>query len=148
MTMSKKEQQGQSVIELLIALVVVLVVILALVSVVTTAVSTTDFARKKAQAANYAQEGMEEMRIYRDAGWTAFSNRVGTSKGDKETYALAGSTPSGSDCPTTPNLASVFIRCVTFERIAANQIGITVTVSWVDSKGTHKSELSSYFTQW
>lgn len=157
MTMISNEEKGQSLIEVLIALAVVLIVLVALVSAVTVSVQSSDYSRKKAQASAYANQGMENIRVYRDSNWASF---LGLANG---TYGLAGSVPSGG-CPGLANLASVFIRCVSLERsliqsppadgdlngdgIDDYKVKVRVTVSWTDSKGTHTSDLVSYFTQW
>jgi len=141
--------EGQSLIEVVVALGVVLLVVIALVQAVTTSIKSADRAKKTAQAASYCQEGMENIRAYRDAGWTTFSSRVGPNVGDTSiNYDLPGSIPAATACPSTPNLVNTFTRCVKFERSATEKVKIILTVSWADSSGTHKSDLISYFTKW
>jgi len=135
-------RDGQSLLEALVALAVAMLVILALVWVTTVSVRNADFAKKQAQAAKYAQEGMENMRTFRDKGWNGFWIAA-----DGAIHGLSGPTPSGS-CPSTPNLANTFIRCVKLEQTGTDKVKATVTVSWTDSTGTHKSEQISYFTKW
>lgn len=134
--------KGQSLIEAVIALGVVLLVVIALVQAVTTSIKSADFAKKTAQAASYCQEGMENIRAYRDASWTTFLTKVG-SKRD-----LSTPTP-GVACPSNPNISGTpFIRCVEMGQIAADKVKATVTVDWSDSSGTHTSKLISFFTKW
>ena len=135
--------EGQSLIEVVVALGVVLLVVIALVQAVTTSIKSADRAKKTAQAASYAQEGMENIRAYRDASWITFWGAANGSKRD-----LSVSTP-GAPCPTNPNISGIpFIRCVKMEQIAADKVKATVTVDWSDSNGTHTSQLISYFTKW
>lgn len=141
--------KGQSLIEVVVALAIVLLVVIALVQAVTTSIKSADHAKKTAQAASYAQEGMENIRAYRDASWAIFWDDAN----DAVNHGLAGTVPSGAcPSPSTPNLANTFSRCAKLERVDATpgreKAKVTLTVSWLDSKGTHKSELISYFTKW
>ncbi len=137
-------QKGQLLLEMVVALAIILLVLLALVRLVIGAVRSSDFAKRKAQAASYAQEGMENMRSLRDKNWISFkAYTVGS-----PTWGLAAQIPSGS-CPTDPNLGTFFIRCVKLEYdTVTNRAKATLTVSWTDSNGIHKSQLISYFTDW
>jgi len=122
--------KGQSLLEAIVALAVAMLVILALVWVTTVSIRNADFAKKQAQASKYGQEGMEKVRAFRDQNtWEAF-------KSGCSTYDL-GLVPSPFTRPK-PNC----------QEIATDKIKVTITVSWTDSAGTHKSELISYFSKW
>lgn len=114
--------------EVLAALAVILLVILALVGVTANSVRNADFAKKQATATQYAQEGMEKLRSYRDQNsW--------------DTFILA-------NCNSVVgSVAAPFTRTATCAPVGV-QREATVTVSWSDSKGTHQSKLVSYFTEW
>lgn len=133
-----KTKNGQSLLEAIVALAVAMLVILALVWVTTISIRNADYAKKQTQAANYAQEGMEKVRAYRDQHpWDTFT--------------------SGCESPEglTP-LPSPFVREIACHlkdstdncSFANDTCQVSLTVSWTDSSGTHKSELISYFTKW
>lgn len=143
MISNKTQIKGQSLLEVIAALAVVLLVVIALVKAVVTAVKSSDYAKKTAQASSYAQEGMENMRAYRDVSWTVF-----WAAADSVNRGLSGSTPSGSCPQSTPNLGNTFIRCAKLEQVGPDKVKASLTVSWTDSSGTHKSELISHFTKW
>lgn len=141
--MNKERKEGQSLIEVLVALAITLLVIVALVRVTISSVRNADFAKKQSQATAYAQEGMENMRAYRDEGWLTFKGAA-----DEANHGLSGTKPSGN-CPSTPNVGDgdVFIRCVTLSDDGDN-VEAEITVSWTDSGGSHNSTLISTFSQW
>lgn len=141
-------QGGQSLLEVLVALGIVLLVILALVRAAVVSIRNADFSKKQAQATSYAQEGMENIRAFRDSNWDGFWV-VATGA----TYCLVGAIPSGNcPAPTCLTLGNVFTRCVKIETVDSTlgkeRAKVTVTVSWTDSVGIHKSELISYFSKW
>lgn len=138
-----KNRHGQSLLEVIIALAVVLLVVLALVAAVVSSVKSTDLAKRKSQAAAYAQEGMENLRSLRDSSWANFASLATGSN-----RCFAGPVPSDIACLSCPNLGVVFTRCAKLETPVGNQIKATVTVSWTDAQGTHKSELVSQFSKW
>jgi len=137
-------KNGESIIELVGALSVILIVILALISGITAAVNSNNFSRTKSQATNYAQEGMENLRGYRDTDWTIF-----LAAADGEFHGLAGNLPSGVCSENSPIISGTnFVRCAKLEKVDDTKVKATIKVTWVDSKGTSKSELVSYFTKW
>lgn len=139
-----RKQKGQGLIELLIALTVIILALLSLAAVSIVSVRNADFAKKKSKAAKYAQEGMENIRALRDESWTNFWNTYA----DNNNHGFSGIVPSGN-CPTVPNLDVFFIRCSKLEQSTSptiNKVIATVTVSWTDSQGEHRSVSISYFT--
>ena len=143
---NRKKNNGSSLIEVLLALAVVLLVIIALARGVTTAIKSSDASKRGIQAASYAQEGMENVRAFRDAGWTQFDGFVTGNLGINRDFT--NSVPSSSNCPTSANILSIFTRCVKFEGpISPDKYKATVNVSWTDGSGTHSSTLVSYFTK-
>lgn len=146
-------KNGQSLLEVLVALAVALLVILALVRATIVAIRNADFAKKQAQASSYAQEGMENIRAYRDASWTIFWGAA-----DGNNHGFSGATPSSGACPspTNPNISGTpFTRCSKLEKVdldpdiaGVDSVKATVTVFWIDSSGTHQSQQISYFSKW
>ncbi|MDO8551148.1 MAG: prepilin-type N-terminal cleavage/methylation domain-containing protein [bacterium] len=137
-------QKGQSLIEVLIAFAIILIVLVSLLKVVTMAIKSHDLAKTSAQATSYAEEGMESLRAYRDAG---FSNLWALSTFGGTNYGFGESVPSGT-CPTTPNVGEIYIRCVNLAQSNISRVKATVNVTWTDSSGTHTSTQISYFTSW
>ena len=129
---NQSSNNGQSLIEMLAAIAVMIVVILALVAITTAAIRNASFARNQATATKYAQEGIEKVRAYRDGtDWAVFA---------------AGCTENMSVLDL-PSLLSPFERTIICSD--TNEIKtVTVTVSWTDSKGSHKSEITTRFTNW
>ncbi|MDP3955261.1 MAG: prepilin-type N-terminal cleavage/methylation domain-containing protein [bacterium] len=143
---NKKKNKGSSLVEVLIALAIVLLVIIALARGVTTAIKSSEASKRGIQAASYAQEGMENIRAFRDAGWTQFYGYVTSNNGINRDFT--GTVPSSSNCPASANILDIFTRCVKFESTAnPDKFKATVTVSWTDGSGTHASILISYFTK-
>lgn len=125
-------KNGQSLIEVLVSMTVAILVITGLVGAVLVAVRNTQFAKNQSLATKYAQEGMENTRQLRDTDWAVFWGKRGTI--DEE-----------NPIPNTR-----FVKRITFEDISGgnnDKMKVTVTVSWTDSSGIHKSELISYFTK-
>ena len=124
-----KKNQGQSLVEMVIAIGVVLIVIVALVAVTTISVRNASFSRNQVLATRYAQEAIEKIREYRaSVDWNTFT----------------------LNCQNPPNLSSIssfFSRTITCEDNGDSR-KITVTILWTDAKGTHKSELITRLTKW
>ncbi|MBI4999386.1 hypothetical protein HZB97_01295 [Candidatus Gottesmanbacteria bacterium] len=122
-------KDGQSLLEALVAMAIAILIIGGLVAAVIVAVRNAQFARNQVLATKYANEGMEKIRSYRDQNdWDNFKSECGS-------YSL-GAVP-------TP-----FTRTHACQEEVADKMKVTITVSWTDSIGTHKSELNSYFTKW
>jgi len=107
---------------------IAIVIIGGLVAAVIVAVKNAQFARNQALATKYANEGMEKIRSYRDqTAWAVFKRGCGS-------YNLGA-------------VSSPFSRSHTCQEVATDKIKVTITVSWIDPTGNHKSELTSYFTK-
>lgn len=132
--MARKNQKGQSLLEVVAALAAALLVILGLVRVTISSMRNSQFAKNQALATQYAQEAMEQTRSFRDQNsWEDFwDEKVGKEEG-----------------PITIDI--LFSRTVTIENAETNpgeadRARVTVTVSW--EEGEHQSELVSYLTKW
>jgi len=122
----KKQETGQSLIEVLAALAVVIIVILALIAVVTTSIRNATFAKNQSLATQYAQEAIEKVRVFRDEEPDSF---------------FAGSCPS-------PETLTGFNQTISCQTEAEGRVKVIVTVSWTDAKGIHQSQLTTYLTKW
>jgi type II secretory pathway pseudopilin PulG len=152
----KSFSSGQSFLEVIIVVAVVILMVSGLVVGTVTSLKTTNFASSKSQATKYAQEGIELARRERDASWYEFY-----SQRDK-TFCVnqSGTFLSESLCSSSLNRLDgaspgIFTRIVQYtwngspgQPGEAPRMEVTVTVSWEDGSGSHKSQLSTFFTQW
>jgi type II secretory pathway pseudopilin PulG len=147
------KNQGQSLLEVLIALAVIILVATGLIRAVITSIKAADFSRKSSQATSYCQQAMEDIRSYRDQiGWTNFSNNSnGTSLLYGEADTLANPLNLGAcTYPTsfTGNINNIFMRCIKLDKDGDN-VKATVTVYWQDADNViHSSQVVSLFTKW
>lgn len=126
------KKNGQSLIEVLAAMAVAVIIISGLVGAVIVAVRNAQFAKNQALATSYANEGMENTRQQRDENWDNFWSKAGTT---------VGPTQIGT---------TVFTKTINYDDVSGgtnDKMRVTVTVSWIDSSGTHKSQLVSFFTK-
>lgn len=135
------KQRGQTLLEVLAALGAGIVILIAITSAVLSSLSNAQFSKNQNLATLYAQQGMEMMRDLRNKDWNSFASRNGS-------FCLlpSGILVSGL-CGTADYIDGIFKRAVVFETVSSGK-RVTVTVSFTDSKGEHKSELISVFTNW
>jgi Tfp pilus assembly protein PilV len=136
--------KGQTLIEVLLAFALLGIVMTGIVVTITSALSNASFSKNQAQASQYAQEGVEEVRNIRGANYLSFKSYSGN-------YCLddgASSLGAPASC-SSPNVGN-FIRSVYIEQSACaqNVTRATVTVAWSDGKCNngsycHKSKLIS-----
>jgi Tfp pilus assembly protein PilV len=133
-----KTSKGQSLIEVVVAIAVVIIVILALVAITTVSIRNANFSRNQALATKYAQEGIEKVRALRDQNaWQTFTSGCESPPG---LTPLPSPFVRSIDCHLTGSSSN----CVATD----NTCEATVTVSWTDAQGTHKSELTTRLTNW
>jgi len=149
--MKKINQNGQSLVEALIALVVATVVISAMAVAAITAVNNADFSKYQNLATQYAQQGMDLLRHKSQVNWTSLNDDAKDGKlyclaqGDVD---LGGSQP---DC-SFPNIMdhgkNFFVRKVELIRstypCTGESVLATVTVSWTDGKCRTASDTPNY----
>ncbi len=133
-------KNGQFLVETLIAMGAAVIIIGSLVASVSMVIKNAQFSRNQTLATKYATEGMEWIRSQRDSGWTVFATRSGT-------YCLNSLSWSSGACVGNMG-TTLFKREAVLSALAADKMSITVTVTWTDPDGTHKSNLSSYLTKW
>jgi Tfp pilus assembly protein PilX len=124
------QDKGQSLVEVIMALAVALLVVVALVRATVTSIRNARFAKDKALATKYAQEGIEAVRAYRDGvDWSTF-------------ISGCSSPPGLSDPPAS------FTRKINCSGSDDSKRDVTVTVSWSDASGDHESKLETSLTNW
>lgn len=123
----KEPQQGQTIVEILIAVAVGALVLTAITATTTITVSNAEFAQRKTEAVKYLEEGVENVRIARDNAdsWTDFINL----SWDDETI--------GS-----------YTRETTITNTGPDEVTVTVVVKWPDAKGEHEVTSSTILTNW
>ena len=104
-------------------------VVLGLVKVTVNSINNATFARDQRAATKYAQEGIENARKCKEENEVAFWNK---------------------SCPTLSQPTDTkFTRTITYTIIEDKQkMNVLVEVSWNDSKGNHKSSLTTNLTRW
>ncbi len=126
----KNKNQGQSLIEVIVALGLMAAVVLGLVKVTITSVNNASFARDQRAATKYAQEGIENARKSKEETPVAF-------------WAKSGLQPAET--------LGKFTRETTYTPNDAqnpSSMTILVEVPWIDSRGEHQSSLQTNLTKW
>lgn len=135
------KKNGQSLLEVLVAMAIAILILAALAMAVISAVRNAQFAKNQTLATKYANEGLEWLRAERDADWTSFTAKAGSS------YCLNDLSWVGGSCSGFL-LANIFKREATLITIEADsKVEVQLTVSWRDSLGSHQVTLDSYFTK-
>jgi len=138
--MTKRLEQGQSLLETMVALAVSTLALTALVSAVVVSVRNAQFAKNQSLATKYAQEGIEKVRIYRDQNdWSDFvaTGATGPNCGDEGLVGLS-----------VPSPFTTVVDCVEDPPGSTDRRRVTVTVSWTEAGRTHQSQLTTYLTRW
>jgi Tfp pilus assembly protein PilV len=163
-----KNQQGQSLIEVVIALSIAIVVAVAFTNVTITSVRNAQFAKNQNLATKYAQQTIEYIRAIRDQDrivgypnsgdtWSALWNTTIGTTGQcfnlqKATIQLARATSCASDdtIADKDGTNTIFLREIKIsdDGTIREKKNIDVTVYWTDSKGTHNAVVSTYLTKW
>jgi len=126
-----RKNLGQSLVEAVMAIAVVMIIIVALMVVTTVSVRNVIFSRNQALATKYAQEWIEDARKLRDSQ-------------PESVFFVNGSCNASG---IVGGFARTRVCNLTVDGDKKAMI-VTVTVSWTDAKGTHKSELTTYLTKW
>lgn len=151
---SSHYQRGQTIIEILIATGVIALVMTAIASGLTLSVKNTSQAKYRALASKEAQEGVEMYRRERSRlGWESFQSTVSSG-----TYCLGETLPSTTDGFTTlpigacsvgyPLGGTTYTRESDVSVINADEVEVTVTVSWIDSNQERSTAITQRFQNW
>lgn len=137
--------KGQSLVEAILAISVIGVIISGISVVIVASLNNANFGKTQTQATQYAQEGIETLRLIRNNNYSGFQSYNGNYCLNK--YATTLTSP---DTCVSPNLDK-YKRSVSIEQspgCATNITKVTVSVSWTDGKCAggdfcHKSNLVS-----
>jgi type II secretory pathway pseudopilin PulG len=166
-----KKQDGQTMIEVLVALTTSVVIITSITAAVISALRNTEFSKNQNFATSYAQEGMEIIRSWRNTDYGTFNQLKNDYCFAKVCTALTTSTTNSNNppiyCgpgPVCSQNYDIFVRDVAFNQNDPSCLGsppitppvgtkVTVTVSWADNQCTsrlnpfcHKVNVVSCFT--
>lgn len=143
-----KKQEGQTLIEVIVAVGLVVLVLLTLVSALTLAIRNNQFAKDQVLARNRSRETLEWLRNMRDQmGWDSFYAVI-TADGSLVDYCLPSlpSDPTGftalgnGACTSTQVISSTsYVRDLVLTVVAPDEIDATVTIEWVQGGKTHSS---------
>jgi Tfp pilus assembly protein PilV len=159
---SKKseKQNGQTLIEALIALGAAVLVLSAITVAVISATNNVEYTKNQNLATQYAQQGVEIMRQVSQSNWATFSlynGRYCLAKDDTAPCllgTLSGSCSQSSQTSCGQNYG-IFVREIDVAQgsqttCVSGSIGITAIISWADGKChdsantyCHNVELSS-----
>lgn len=141
--MKTHTQQGQSLVEIIVAVGVVILLVMGIVVATTTSLRSGQRGKDKSLAVKYAQEGIELVRDLRNQGWIDFQSRDGL-------WCLAKDgtwTKSLGTCDA--NIDNLYTRGVTFGWDAGNsRMNVVVVVSWSDGDIPRDVKLETFLTQW
>lgn len=142
---------GQMLIESVVATILVIILVTGLIAGTTASLRAGQSGRDRSQANKFAQEGIEMTRNFRNAGWIPFFSQSIAFPAvriwclPQDNIWPGSSVLSLNDCDR--NINNLFGRSVSFSWSNPRMIVVS-TVRWNDGSTTHKSELTTYFTQW
>lgn len=132
----KKMQNGQTIIEAIVALMTILLIITAIAIVIVNGLYNSTFIKNQNQANKYAQQGIEFVRNIQKNDLVGFGNLNQNASYCLDTVNNALTTTSCSD--TGVNTGTGFNRTVVFSpsggQCPNTEIKVTVTVKWASTK--------------
>lgn len=139
--------RGQTLIEVVVAIGIFGVVMVAISTIIISSLSNVQYSKYQNQATQYAQEGMEVIRNWRDTSFGNFNTNptVGISYCFPQSCTKFGPGFCDTSCPvpSIANIDNTFMREVSFssDPLTCNVVGATiapkkvqVTVKWTDGK--------------
>lgn len=150
--------QGFTLIEVLVATSIVIMVLVGISSGVSFAVKNTRFSQEKALSVRYAQEALEWVRSQRDQiGWQGFFS-VLDEEGPNQFYYCLPSLPSDisgfraltsqttGDCSLIDGTS--FDRRLQIVIVNGTEIGFTSTIVWQDASQQYETSLNTTLREW
>lgn len=158
-----RNNQGQTLIEILVAMGIAVTVITSMTIVVTSAISNANYSKNQNLATEFAQEGMEVVRQMQVNNYQTLSTLSGryclapTCSAITAASGSCGSNVSGNTANCAVNISNTLIRQVDIfppgsaQAKCVNTIQATVSVLWTDGKcqaGTycHNQQIISCFS--
>ena len=145
--------RGQSLFELVLAIGVSALVIVVLVSLVSNALQNAAFSRNQTLASRYSQSATEWLRGQRDNNISTFITNVATTTWCLKDDPLTNSSWNKAGvCSASDKISGTSLtRQVTFSTATVATktiISANVSVTWTDTKGTHKTSSATNFSDW
>mgnify|MGYP001612838215 CR=1 FL=1 len=149
-------ENGQSIVEVIIATVITSMILVGLISAITYSLSNSQFAKNKALANKHGQEAIEWLRAQRDiSGWTLFYgpnnllSRTHCINSFPATITSLYSQPTGNCTAGTVITGTIFTRQVQFiGHASGDRISIKITLLWPQGKNTSTISLDTFLTRW
>jgi Tfp pilus assembly protein PilV len=142
------KNQGQSLVEAMVAVTVVTLVLTGLIYTMTFSLANTQIARNRTLITKYAQEANEFIRNYRDSGWNNLSSLVPTGAtkyciNDLASWIL-GTCGTGQIIGT--NISREVV--LTPNAIPPTQITVDLTLTSTEGSRTVSSQFTTVLTNW
>lgn len=145
--MKHKLQNGQSIIEVMVAIGLISLVLITLVGAASLSIVSSTFSRNQTQAANFTEQAAEWLRSEKDSGWTTFRSHANTRNWCLTN--LSWLTAPSRSCGSSDYIpGTVFVRGLSFTINADGSVQATIQTSWVDARGTHAVPTTVLFTNW
>ncbi|MBU1322439.1 hypothetical protein KKE48_03345 [Patescibacteria group bacterium] len=142
MQCNKKQNLGQSLIEVVVAVGMIALLLTAVLALISLSVKNSRLAKDRTIAVGLAQQGVELMRTYRDYSFTDLSGQA-----DGSVYNLAENWTVGplliSPC-LTKNIYTYYTRCVKL----SPGIEVIVTVDWQEGSQNFQTVQSTNLSLW
>lgn len=143
-------KNGQSLIEVVAAMAIAVLIITGLVFTAGEAIKNAQFSKNQALATKYAEEGMDWVRSQRDRAtvWADFFAHVPSTVNTSNTFCLNSLSWTSGSCGASYTLGNLFKREAILTNRAADKVEVQITVAWIDSSGSHQSQLTSFLSNW
>lgn len=152
----KRQEPGQSIIEVIFATVVVALVLVAVLSTILASLQNSRMSLEQTRATNYGEEVLEWVRQHRSLeGWSTLASNV-PNVNDSADYCLTSLPSDWSDlgsysgeCERTDVILDTpFRRQLTLNRISANEVETNVEITWPGKNGDTATSLKVIFARW
>ncbi len=145
---SISRQQGQSLVEVLIAIMVVTIVLTTVVVAVIMSVKSAKFSQHKTRGTFLSQEAIEWARGQKNnLGWGDFSDLSSAGGSLYCLYTLAFTSPG--TCGPTELIDGLYNRSatLTFNEIQ-QMVEVSVLTTWYEGEKEFNAQVSAQFTNW
>lgn len=147
---------GQSLIEVVVSIAIAAILGIALVTTTLITQRTSESAKNNTEATKLAQEGIEQIRVFRDRnGYSELEAIVNPNCFYIVTNVINGETLWGDEsvrCPDGDDIRldnTVFFRKMSMrDGIQSNTKIVTVDINWEDSKGKQNVKSETILSRW
>ncbi|MFC1751699.1 hypothetical protein ACFLY5_00965 [Patescibacteria group bacterium] len=151
------KKQGSGLMEIVVGVSIISLTLFGIMTVVITAFNLMGYSTMNVQASYLLEEGIEVMRIFRDAGWNSYINSLTIDT----PYYLVFENNNWLATTTAINIDGKFNRTFVLQNVNRNvsddivesggviDVGtkkIIMSVEWQSKKGTSTKEIVSYLS--